>query len=212
MKIGILGSGPVGQKLGDAFVVTGHEVMIGTRNPAKVQPWVSKHSQAKALSGNFEQAAKFGDMVVLATLWEGTQGAIEAAGAENLSGKVTIDVTNPLDFSTGKPRLAIGFNNSGGETVQRLLPNARVVKAFNIIGNADMYQPKFPGGPPTMFICGNDVEAKGQVSKILDSFGWEIVDVGDIESSRLLESLAMLWIAYYVKTGTGNHAFKLLKR
>ena len=212
MKVGIVGSGPVGQKLGDGFIQTGHAVMIGTRNPAKLHLWVSKHPNGKASTGSFEEAATFGDTVVVATLWEGIQAALKAANPKNLAGKVVIDVTNPLDFSEKKPRLAIGHDNSGGETVQKLLPKARVVKAFNIIGNADMFQPKFPGGPPTMFICGNDEEAKAQVSKILDSFGWEAVDIGEIEGARLLESLAMLWIAHYMRTGSANHAFKLLRR
>ncbi|MGI0037194.1 MAG: NADPH-dependent F420 reductase [Nitrososphaera sp.] len=212
MRVGIVGSGPVGQKLGDAFILTGHAVMIGTRNPVKIHSWVSKHPKGKASIGSFDQAATFGDMAVIATLWEGTQAALKAANPKNLAGKVVIDVTNPLDFSEKTPRLAIGHVNSAGETVQKLLPKAKVVKAFNIIGNGDMFQPKFPGGPPTMFICGNDEDAKVEVSKILDSFGWEIVDIGNIEGSRLLESLAMLWISHYVRTGSADHAFKLLRR
>jgi hypothetical protein len=96
--------------------------------------------------------------------------------------------------------------------VQRLLPEARVVKAFNIVGNPHMFKPDFPGGPPTMFVCGNDERAKKLVIEILAAFGWETIDIGGIEGSRLLEPLAMLWIAYYFKTGTGNHAFKLLRK
>lgn len=212
MKIGILGSGPVGQQLGDAFIKTGNSVKIGTRNPAKLEEWSSKHSQDSASLGDFADAASFGEIVLLATLWEGTESVLKAAGPENLAGKVLIDVTNPLDFSTGKPRLAIGHDDSAGETVQRLVPKARVVKAFNIIGNPYMFKPEFPGGPPTMFFCGNDEDAKKQVSQILDSFGWESVDIGGIEGARLLEPLAMLWIVHYMRTGKGDHAFKLLKR
>lgn len=122
------------------------------------------------------------------------------------------DVTNPLDFSSQKPRLALGHINSAGETVQKILPKAKVVKAFNIAGNAHMFHPDFPGGPPTMFICGNDEGAKAEVIKILDSFGWETVDIGDIEGCRLLEPLAMLWIVHYMRTGKGDHAFKLLRK
>ncbi len=212
MKVGILGSGEVGQKLGDAFVETGHTVMIGTRNPVKLHSWVSKHGKGKASSGSFADAASFGEIVIIATLWEGTPGAIKAAVPKNFAGKLVIDVTNPLDFSKRTPRLALGHGDSAGETVQRLLPKANVVKAFNTVGNAHMFRPDFPGGPPTMFLCGNNDDAKRQVAEILDSFGWETVDIGTIEGSRLLEPLAMLWIAHYMRTGSGNHAFKLLRK
>jgi predicted dinucleotide-binding enzyme len=123
-----------------------------------------------------------------------------------------IDVTNPLDFSSGPPKLAIGMTDSAGETVQRLLPGANVVKAFNIVGNPHMFKPQFDCGPPTMFICGNSSEAKTTVTSILDKFGWETIDLGGIQESRLLEPLAMVWIKHYINTGSGNHAFKLLTK
>lgn len=212
MKIGILGSGEVGLRLGDGFVGLGHTVKVGTRSPAKVAPWAAKNGN-KASAGSFSEAASFGDIVVIATLWEGTAAALKMAGAGNFAGKVVIDVTNPLDFSKGvPPSLAVGHTDSGGETVQRMLPDARVVKAFNIVGNPHMLHPDFPGGPPTMFICGNDENAKKSVTEILDALGWEAVDIGGIEGSRLLEPLAMLWVAYMFKTNTGNHAFKLLRK
>lgn len=212
MKIGILGSGIVGQQLGDAFVSTGYTVMIGTRNPVKIDPWVSKHPKGKASSGSFAGAAAYGEIAVLATKWEGTEAALKAAGSKNLAGKIVIDVTNPLSFSNNRPRLALGCTNSAGETVQKILPKAKVVKAFNIVGNAHMFQPDFPGGPPTMFICGNDEGAKAEVSRIIDSFGWEVIDIGDIEGARLLEPLAMLWIVHFMRTGKADHAFKLLRK
>jgi predicted dinucleotide-binding enzyme len=212
MKIGILGSGEVGLKLGESLIATGHTVKIGTRSPEKVAPWIAEHGN-KAAAGSFEDAASFGELIVLATLWDGTPSALQLAGVKNFSGKVVVDVTNPLDFSKGAPPdLAVGHTDSGGETVQRLLPGARVVKAFNIVGNTHMFKPDFPGGPPTMFICGNDERAKLSVKEILDPFGWETVDIGGIKGSRVLEPLAMLWIMYYFKTGTGNHAFKLLRK
>jgi predicted dinucleotide-binding enzyme len=212
MKIGILGSGDVGLRLADSFIATGHTVKIGTRSPEKVAPWATKHG-GKASAGSFSDAASFGEIVALATLWEGTPSALQLAGAKNFSGKVVIDVTNPLDFSKGvPPGLAVGHTDSGGETVQRLLPGARVVKALNIVGNAHMFKPDFPDGPPTMFICGNDERAKKLVTEILAAFGWETFDIGGIEGSRLLEPLAMLWITYYFKTGKGDHAFKLLRK
>jgi len=213
MKVGILGSGDVGLKLGDGFLALGHMVKIGTRNTSKenVKSWIARHDK-NATAGSFEETASFGDIIILATLWSGTSDAIKLANPRNFAGKVTIDVTNPLDFSKGVPTLALGHTSSGGETVQKLLPDAKVVKAFNTVGNPHFFHPDFPGGPPTMFICGNDSDAKKQVTKILSDFGWEAVDMGGIEGSRLLEPLAMLWVNYYFKTSTGNHAFKLLRK
>ncbi len=212
MKIGIIGSGDVGQRLAGGFIETGHEVKIGTRDPQKMADWVAKHG-SRTSAGSFAEAASYGDIVVIATLWAGTESAIRMADPKNLAGKTVIDVTNPLDYSKGlPPTLAVGHTDSAGETVQRMLPNSKVVKAFNIVGNPHMVHPDFPGGRPTMFICGNDEDAKKAVIGILTSFGWESVDIGGIEGSRLLEPLAMLWITYYFRTGTGNHAFKLLRK
>ncbi len=217
MKVGILGSGEVGQRLGDGFIELGHTVKIGTRDPQKVAAWVEKHggtnsSGAKASSGSFEEAAAFGDIIVIATLWTGTQNAIEMSGQANFAGKVVIDVTNPLDFSSMPPRLAVGHTDSAGETIQRLLPDSKVVKAFNIVGNPLMLHPDFPGGRPTMFVCGNDEDAKNLVRNVAFSLGWETDDIGGIEGSRLLEPLAMLWIVQYFRSKNGNHAFKLLRK
>jgi 8-hydroxy-5-deazaflavin:NADPH oxidoreductase len=211
MKVGIIGSGDVGLTLASSFLELGHSVKIGTRSPNKVASWVAEHG-GKASAGSFAEAAAFGEIVMIATLWDGTASAIKMADAKNFADKVVIDVTNPLDFSKGAPRLAIGNTDSAGETIQRLLPDARVVKAFNIVGNPHMFRPDFPGGPPTMFICGNDEQAKKTVTEILSAFGWETVDIGSIEGSRLLEPLAMLWIVYYFRTNNGNHAFKLLRK
>jgi predicted dinucleotide-binding enzyme len=219
MKIGILGSGEVGRRLGDGFIRLGHDVKIGSRNPQKeeVVQWINSHGDEikRALSGTFMDAASFGEIIVIATLWEGTLNAIEMAGKNNFDGKIVIDVTNPLDFSKGvPPKLALGFSDSAGEIIQRMLPATRVVKAFNTVGNSHFIHPSFPiGGPPTMFICGNDDEAKKFVTdKIIATSGWDIVDVGRIEQSRLLEPLAFLWISLYFKTGSPNHAFKLLRK
>jgi 8-hydroxy-5-deazaflavin:NADPH oxidoreductase len=219
MKTGILGSGDVGRRLGDGFIELGHMVKIGTRDPSKgeVVRWVSNHGgeEGKASAGTFTEAASFGEMIVIATSWDGTSNAIKMADPTNFAGKIVIDVTNPLDFSKGMPpKLAVGYSDSAGETVQRLIPEAKVVKAFNIVGNPHFVHPDFPnGGPPTMFICGNDEEAKKVVKdNILTKFGWETVDIGGIDGARLLEPIAFLWITYYFRTGTGNHAFKLLRK
>ena len=223
MKIGIIGSGDVGRRLADGLLDLGHEVKIGTRDTSKkeVVEWIDKHRKKggkeseNASIGSFAEAASFGDdLIILSTSWSGTSNAIEMAGPGNMSGKVIIDTTNPLDFSQGlPPRMAVGHTDSAAETVQRLLYDARVVKAFNIVGNPHMVHPDFPGGPPTMFICGNDEKAKKMVTEnILTPFGWETIDIGGLEGARLLEPLAMLWITHFFRTGTGNHAFKLLRK
>lgn len=214
MRIGILGTGDVGRVLGAGFAAHGHQVMIGSRDPKqeKVQAWVKATGHA-ASAGTFAESAAFGEIAVLATSWEGTESAIALAGPRELDGKVVIDATNPLDFSRGMPpRLAVTGDDSAGETVQRRLPGARVVKAFNIVGNQHMVHPDFPGGPPDMFICGDDDAAKTTVAGLLTSFGWRVIDVGGIASSRYLEAMAMVWILQFFKTGSGNHAFKMLSK
>jgi hypothetical protein len=150
------------------------------------------------------------DFALLAAAWSGTESALQLAGPANLAGKLVIDVTNPLDFSGGVPKLAVGHTTSAGELVQRWLPGAKVVKAFYIVTAAPMVRPQLPGGPPTMFIAGNDVGAKAQVLEILNRFGWESIDIGGIEGARLLEPLAMLWITYGFQNNHWTHAFKLL--
>jgi len=213
LRIGILGTGDVGRALGHAFVSTGHEVRLGSReaNNEKAAAW-ARQAGPRASAGTFPDAAKFGELVVVATLWGGTENALRLAGPDNLAGKVVIDATNPLNFPpNAPPELAVGHSDSGGERVQRWLPKARVVKAFNTVGHAHMFKPQFPGGPPDMFICGNDAAAKQTVTEILKDFGWPSVDIGGIEGARLLEPLCILWVGYGLRTGTWNHAFKLLR-
>jgi predicted dinucleotide-binding enzyme len=213
MKIGILGTGVVGQSLGRGFAGRGHDVMIGSRDPAsgKLDEWVAQ-SGGHGSAGTFAQAAAFGELLVLATSWEGTENAIRLAEPRNFEGKVVIDVTNPLDFSSGAPKLALGWSDSGGEQVQAWLPGAKVVKAFNIITAGAMVDPDYPCGPPTMFIAGDDEGAVRQVSGICTEFGWEVVEIGGLEGARLLEPLAMLWILHGFRTGQWTHAFKLLRK
>jgi len=213
MKIGILGTGDVGRVLGEGFTALGHEVKIGSRDPqkAEVKEWLKKVG-TKASAGTFSEAAAFGDIAVLATSWTGTESAIRLAGPQNLAGKVVMDATNPLDFSAGTPRLSVGHVDSAGEKVQGWLPQSKVVKAFNHVGNAHFIKPQFKDGPPTMFICGNDGGAKKTVTGLLETFGWSVIDIGGIEGSRLLEPLAMLWILYGFRTNTWSHAFKLLRK
>ncbi len=214
MKIGILGTGEVGKALGHGFVTLGHEVMMGSRlaTNAKALAWAMGQGP-QASAGNFTDATVFGEVVVIATLGVATEDALRMAGPDAFRGKVVVDTTNPLDLSGGfPPKLAISGPDSGGERVQRLLPGARVVKAFNTVGSAHMFRPDFPGGPPDMFICGNEDGAKKKVAAILADFGWGVVDLGGIEASRYLEAMCMAWVLHGARTSTWNHAFKLLRR
>ncbi|MBC5815068.1 MAG: NAD(P)-binding domain-containing protein [Candidatus Eremiobacteraeota bacterium] len=200
MKIGLIGSGDVGQALAHGFTSEGHDVKIGTRSPR--ENLVS-----------YSDASSFGEIVVIATPWSGTKAAIDAAVAGNFKDKTVIDVTNPLVMrENGPPELALGHTDSGGEQVQRWLPGAHVIKAFNIVGNAFMYKPEFPHGPPTMFIAGNEGDAKVAVTRILTSFGWETIDIGGIEGARLLEPMCILWVLTGVRSGNWNQAFRMLRK
>jgi len=148
----------------------------------------------------------------LATLWSGTENAIKLAGPANLAGKVVIDTTNPLLFRpNAMPALAVGANDSAGEQVQRWLPGARVVKAFNSVNHAHMVHPSFPGGPPDMFLCGDDETAREQVAAICRDLGWGVIDMGGMAAARLLEPLALIYIQTAIRTGSWDYAFKLLK-
>jgi len=212
VQVGILGTGDVGQALGTAFVTLGHDVRMGAReagNP-KARAWALAHGP-QASAGTFADAAAFGELVVLATLGVANERALALAGPDNVRGKIVIDTTNPLDFSSGMPpTLAVSGQDSGGERVQRQLPDALVVKAFNTVGNALMFQPDLPGGPPDMFICGNDGAAKARVAALLQEFGWNVIDVGGIEASRYLEAMCLVWVLAGMQTNNWNQAFKLL--
>jgi len=208
-RVGVLGSGAVGRALAAGFAAYGHEVTIGTRDPAgneDLQAWAAQHDNVAI--GPFAAAAEAGEIVVLATRGTAVEEAIETAGRERFAGKLVIDATNPLapDPVTGGPGLAVGHTDSGGERAQRALPAARVVKCFNTVNNALMVDPGFDPRQP-MFIAGNDEAAKVTVAEILDDFGWEAFDVGGIEQSRQLESLVLLWVAVGRARGAYDHAF-----
>jgi 8-hydroxy-5-deazaflavin:NADPH oxidoreductase len=211
MRVGVLGSGNVGQALGAGFIGRGDEVIVGSRHPDKPEllAWVEK-TGGKA--GTYKEAAEHAELAVLATPWSGSQEALSLSSSDRLARKVVIDVTNPIEVVADQPpRLALGFDDSAGEQVQRWLPRSQVVKCFNIVNYAYMVHPKFPGGPPDMFLCGNDKSARETVSQICRDFGWMVTDLGGIENSRLMESLAMLWVTVGAKTGNWQHAFKLLR-
>jgi predicted dinucleotide-binding enzyme len=191
MKIGILGTGDVGQSLAKGLIGLGHEVMIGSREAGgeKLKKALAAVGGG-ARGGTFAEAAAFGEMVALCCLGAVIEGVLAQASVKNLAGKVLIDATNPLDFSRGfPPRLQSMEDGSAGQMVQRLAPEARVVKAFNTAGNASYVNPSYEGGPPDMFICGNDDAAKAGVAEILKGFGWGVVDLGGIDSSHYLEAM-----------------------
>ncbi|HEV3221510.1 MAG TPA: NAD(P)-binding domain-containing protein [Puia sp.] len=214
MKIGILGSGEVAQTLGTAFLTEGYEVKLGSRNPLKdvLKKWKAKNPGAK--TGTFQEAAAFGELLVLAVAGHAVFQVLEAAGLINLEGKIIIDVTNPAAAAPpekGLLKLTTSFDRSLMEDLQMLVPKAKFVKAFNSVGNDLMYKPSFKEGKPTMFICGNDELAKKQVTTILDLFGWETEDMGFVESARAIEPLSVLWCIPGFLRNQWTHAFKLLK-
>ena len=209
MKVGVLGSGDVGQALARGFVSRGHEVMVGTSDPPKLADFAR---EANCKTGSFAEAVAFGEMIALAARGRATPRIIEDAGKQKFSGKVVIDAMNPLDFSGGfPPKLAISGEDSLGERVQRALPDAKVVKAFNTIGNQYFVDPSFSEGRPTMLIAGNDADAKRVVGEVLAEFGWsEPVDIGGIEGSRELEAICVAWVKIGGLRGSFDHGFKLL--
>jgi len=212
MKIGIIGSGDVAKALGGGFVKYGHEVMLGTREVGKLAAWAKSHAPARI--GSFAEAAAFGELVVLAVKGSVASDALRAAGAANLTGKVVIDATNPITESApvnGVLNFFTRFDESLFERLQREFPEARLVKAFNSVGAACMVDPHFAGGKPTMFICGRDAAAKDTVTSILDQFGWETADMGDVEAARAIEPLCILWCIPGFRQNDWVHAFKLLK-
>ena len=201
MRIGILGSGVVGQALARGLARHGHDVRIGTR----------KEAVADLPVGRPADVVEAADLVFLSVL--GTAAVEVATGvAEQLRGKVLVDTTNPLDFSGGGPGLFVGHTDSLGEQVQRAVPEALVVKAYNTVGNTMMVDPDLPGGPPSMFIGGDSEEAKATVAGLLAATGWDVVDLGGIEASRYLEPMCIAWVLYGVRAGTWDHAFRLLRR
>ncbi len=215
MKVGVLGSGDVGKTLGAGFAAHGHEVMIGTRNPGDkaIKDWVAKTPRCSA--GTFADAARFGEMVVLAVLGRIADKVVDMAGKENLAGKTLMDATNPIADSPpidGVLQWATGPNQSLGEKIQKLAAKAHVVKTFNSVGSARMVNPHYEQGTPTMFLCGDNEAAKEQVSGIIRQFGWEPFDCGGIIAARALEPLCMLWCIPGFRKNQWTHAFKLLTR
>lgn len=213
MKAGILGSGQVGRVLAKAFKSEGYDVMLGTRSTSN-EHVVQFNNETKIDVGTFDETAKFGDIIVLATKGTAAEEVLHLAGKENLEGKIIIDTTNPIADSAptnGVLHFTTSLENSLMERLQQVVPGAKFVKAFSIVGNALMYKPKLQGGKPTMFICGNDDDAKKTVTEILDKFGWETEDFGKAEAARAIEPVCILWCIPGFLNNSWMHAFKLLR-
>jgi len=212
MNVGILGSGNVAKALAAGFVKHGHDVTLGTRTPGKLADWAAQNPKGRV--GGFADAAKFGDVVVLAVKGTVAADALRAAGAENIAGKPVIDATNPIADTPptdGVLKFFTTLDDSLMERLQREFAGAHFVKAFNSIGSAFMVDPQFAGGKPTMCICGNDDAAKKVVRGILDQFGFETEDMGKATAARAIEPLCMLWCIPGFLRGEWAHAFKLLR-
>jgi predicted dinucleotide-binding enzyme len=215
MKVGILGSGDVAKSLAAGFVGAGHSVKLGTRTPsnAALATWAKGHGASASVGTFAETAAAFGELLVMATRGTIVTDVVKSAGAAHFDGKVLIDVTNPLVMAENSPpTLSVGHTSSAGEQLQAMLPKAKVVKAFNIVGNSLFVHPKLPGGPPDMFIAGNDAGAKETVGKVLKEFGWPApIDIGGIVGARELESLCILWVKSAFAVKDFQVAFRLLR-
>ena len=214
MKVGIIGSGEVGQTLATGFLKEGNEVMLGTRNTSKDEVVKWKKESTSGKTGTFEETAQFGELLVLAVAGDAAEEAIKLAGINNFKNKVVIDTTNPIAKEppqNGVLKFFTSLDESLMEILQRLIPDAKFVKAFNSIGNVFMYKPNFPGGKPTMFICGNDDGAKKTVTDMLTDFGHETEDMGKMEAARAIEPLSILWCIPGFIRNQWTHAFKLLK-
>jgi hypothetical protein len=213
MNVGVLGSGDVAKTLADGFLKYGHAVKVGSRSPAKLAEWAA---QAKGgTSGTFAEAAEFGELVVLAVKGKVAADALTLAGLKNLAGKTVIDACNPIEDAPpekGVLRFFTDVNMSLMEKLQNQFADAHFVKAYNSVGVPCMIDPKFEGGRPTMFICGNDADAKKQVAQINEQFGWETADMGTAEAARAIEPLCMLWCIPGFIRNDWMHAFKLLTK
>ena len=216
MHVAVLGTGVVGRTLGTKLAALGHRVTMGSRRAGheSAVAWAAS-AGAAADEGSFADAAAPADVVVNATAGTASLAALTAAGAENLAGKVVVDVANPLDVSAGMPPALNPCNtDSLGEQIQRTFPDARVVKALNTVNCDVMVDPGILGGSHTMFLCGNDATAKDEVRGLLESFGWppdDLLDLGDIAAARGMEMYLALWLRLWQATGTGHLNVKLVR-
>ncbi|MEZ4411067.1 MAG: NAD(P)-binding domain-containing protein [Polyangiales bacterium] len=209
-KVGVIGTGAVGKTLAQGFKKHGHDVRIGSREGNKLGDWSKESGVAE---GTFDAVAEFGEVVVVAVTGHVAEELVKGLAAK-LAGKVVIDTNNPISGGPVKGILPFftGPNDSLMERLQRAAPDAKFVKCFSSVGNAAMVNPSYAGGRPTMFIAGDDADAKAAVTAVLDAFGWEAEDVGGVEGARAIEPLCQLWCARGFLHGDWSHAFKVLKR
>jgi 8-hydroxy-5-deazaflavin:NADPH oxidoreductase len=216
MKIGILGTGTVGQTLGTKLVSLGHDVQLGSRSPANeaAAAW-AKSAGPHASHGTFASAAHHGEIVFNCTLGGGSLEALHTVEASDLRGKILIDVSNALDFSRGfPPSLLLSNTVSLGEEIQRAFPEARVVKALNTVAASLMVDPgQLHGGEHSLMICGNDAAAKKSVEELLrKGFGWkDVVDLGDITMARGTEAYLLLWTRLFAKFQQPNFNVQIVR-
>ena len=213
-RIGVIGSGTVGETLANGFLKHGYEVQRASRDPKKLAGWKEK-AGPRASTGTNAEAARFGDVIVLAVKGDAAESTIKACGADALGDKVVIDACNPIAEAPpeqGVLKFFTGPNESLMERLQKLAPRARFVKAFSSVGAGLMVNPDFGGTRPTMFLCGNDPKARIAVREILDQFGWETEDLGGALAARAIEPLCMLWCIPGFLHNQWSHAFKLLRK
>ncbi len=211
--IGILGSGIVGETLANGFLKLGHAVVRGSRDPSKLAEWKTKGGE-KASTGTFAEAARAGEILVLAVKGTAAEEAVKLAGPDTLANKTVLDATNPIADApptNGVLSFFTGPNESLMERLQKLAPDAHFVKAFSSVGSGRMVHPDFGGTKPTMFVCGNHEGAKTETRALLDAFGWESEDMGAAEAARAIEPLCILWCIPGFRENRWSHAFKLLK-
>jgi predicted dinucleotide-binding enzyme len=208
-NFGVLGTGVVGPTIGRKLIELGHSVMLGARDGAneKATAWAADAGEL-AHHGTFRDAAQFGEVIVNATAGNGSLAALEAAGAENLAGKVVVDITNLLDFSNGfPPFVGVPSTDSLAEQIQRAHPDARVVKTLNTVTASVMVDPSRVPGEHNVFVSGDDADAKATVTDLLVSFGWpagRILDLGGIATARASEFYVLLWVQLYGTLGTSE--------
>jgi 8-hydroxy-5-deazaflavin:NADPH oxidoreductase len=201
MKIGVLGTGMVGATIATKLIELGQEVMMGSRNAGseKAVTWAQAKG-ANASQGAYAQAARFGEILFNCTQGTASVEALQSSGADNLKGKILIDVANPLDFSHGAPpTLSICNTDSLGELIQRTFPETKVVKTLNTVNCGVMVNPALVPGDHDIFVCGNDAGAKARVAELLKQwFGWRsVIDLGDISAARATEQMMPIWLRLY---------------
>jgi len=224
MKIGIIGSGVVAQTLGAKLAELGHEVVLGTRDPSKLddkkngatslREWLRKPGNTASQVVSFAEAAAHGELLINATSGEVSIDALRMANADKVGAKTLIDTANVLDFSKGRPpRTLAGQDNCLAEALQQAFPNLKVVKCFNTMTASLMVNPKaLKDGDHTIFLSGNDAGAKAQVTELLRSFGWsDILDLGDVSTARGPEMYMALWLRLWGATGTGMVNVKVVR-